>query len=135
MPGLVQGRPENIPFPLYFEFRRQQQFIQSFVLLGIVVIGLAQFVRYLCEHNYKPGWILRHGDKVLNLYAAVLIIGPVAWSFFQITRTKNFSMYELLVGHLLAGLLPSLACGVIFVGMGQVLRRMLPMIEESKTLV
>ena len=49
--------------------------------------------------------------------------------------STNFGMYELLVGHLLARLLPSLAYAVIFVGIGQVLRRMLPMIEESKTLV
>jgi len=114
---------------------RWRQFLGGCVFPGIVVLGLAQFVRYLCENNYEPGWILRHGDKVLYLYAAVLIIGHVAWSFIQFTVYRNFSMHDLRVGYLLAGLLPSLAWAVILVGMGQVLRRMLPMIEESKTLV
>ena len=60
--GLVRGRPENIR-PLDFEVMRWRQFLGGCVLPGIVVIGLAQFVRHLCECEYKPGWILRHGDK------------------------------------------------------------------------
>ncbi|UCE47181.1 MAG: hypothetical protein JSW47_16445 [Phycisphaerales bacterium] len=134
--ALALGPPENlIRFRLRWELGGWRQFIGSFLFPGIVVLGLAQFVRYLCEHNYRPGWILRHGDKVLELYAASLVIWPIVDCLFRMTEYEDIGLQELLVGHLLAGLLPSLAYALIYVGMGQVLRRMLPMIEESKTLV
>ena len=44
------------------------------ILIGLVVLGVAQFIRYLLETEYKPGWILRHGEKILYLYAVLRVI-------------------------------------------------------------
>ena len=111
-----------------------QQLTLSFVLLGLVLLGLAQFVRYLYENNYQPGWILRHGNKVLYLYAAVLIISPVSHYYFQMTVIRNISAVSFLL-YFFSAQLPAVAKGLIFIGMAQILKRIVPTIEESKTLV
>lgn len=118
----------------YMLYMLCQQLTLSFVLLGFVLLGLAQFVRYLSENDYQPGWILRHGDKVLYLYAIALIIAPVLNYYFQMTVIRNVSAGSLLL-YFLSALLPAVAKGLIFVGMAQVLQRIVPMVEESKTLV
>ena len=41
----------------------------SYPMLGLVVLGIGQFLKYLCETGSKPGWILHHADKILYLYA------------------------------------------------------------------
>ena len=134
--ALVSGSPQNRPYPLmyYSDFLRWRQLIEYFLLPGVILLGLAQCVRYICENNYRPGRILRNGDAVLYLYAAALVIGPVVSFFIQATQNKNSSTLDLLC-LFLTGIVPSLAQAVISVGVGQILRRMLPMIEESKTLV
>ena len=115
-------------------YRLCQQLAVSFVLLGLVLLGLAQFVRYLYEKDYKPGWILRHGNKVLYLYAAALIINPVSHYYFQMTVIRNVSAVSFLLFFLSAEL-PAVAKGLIFIGIARVLHRIVPIIEESKTLV
>ncbi|MBA7484312.1 hypothetical protein ES707_19837 [subsurface metagenome] len=111
-----------------------QQLAVSFVLLGLILLGLAQFVRYLYEKDYQPGWILRHGNKVLYLYAAVLIISPVSHYYFQMTVIPNFSAVSFLL-YFLSVELPAVAMGLVFIGIARVLHRIVPIIEESKTLV
>jgi len=117
----------------YMLYRMCQQLTLSFVLLGLVLLGLAQFVRYLSENDYQPGWILRHGDKVLYLYAAALIIDPVL-NYYFLTLIRNVSAGSLFL-YFLSAVLPAVAKGLIFVGMAQALQRIVPMAEESKTLV
>ncbi len=97
------------------------------------MLSLAQFVRYLYEHNYQPGWILRHADKALYLYGAGLIVSPIVYHCFQMTIQSDNPTDTLL--FLMSAELPALARGLIFIGMGLVLRRMVPIVEESKTLV
>ena len=36
---------------------------------GLMAMTIGQFIRYLLETDYQPGWMLRHGDKLLYLYA------------------------------------------------------------------
>ena len=128
---LFSGFPK---YASYMWFHLCKQVTMSFVLLGIVLIGLSQFVRYLYENDYQPGWLLRHGNKVLYLYAVALIISPVLQYYFQMTLIKNANMIFLLQ-YFLSVVLPAVAKGLIFVGMGHILQRIVPIIEESKTLV
>jgi hypothetical protein len=107
----------------------------NFALFGLVVLGLAQFIRYLYDNDYQPGWLLCHGDKVLYLYAAALIASSVLYFFFRTAVFTNTLTVSLLFSHFLAGVLPAVARGLIFAGLGQVLRRIVPIIEESRTLV
>jgi hypothetical protein len=115
-------------------YRLCQQLAVSFVLLGLILLGLAQFVRYLYEKDYKPGWILRHGNKVLYLYAAALIISPVSHYYFRMKVIGYAGTVDLFL-NVLTVILPTVAKALIFIGMAKVLRRMVPMVEESKTLV
>ena len=108
--------------------------VVGFVLLGFILLGLAQFVRYLYESEYQPGWILRHGDKILYVYALGLIIGPILHYLFQ-TKIFGYTGTVDLFLFLSGALVPAIARTLIFVGMAQILKRMVPMVEESKTLV
>ena len=131
--SLFIGLPGGERLRPYMLYRLSEQLILGFVLLGLVMLSLAQFVRYLYENDYQPGWILRHGDKVLYLYAAGLIVSPIVWHCFQMTiRSDNLTDTLL---FFMSAELPALGRGLIYVGMGQVLRRMAPIVEESKTLV
>lgn len=128
---LFSGFPK---YASYMWFHLCKQVTMSFVLLGIVLLGLSQFVRYLYENDYQPGWLLRHGNKVLYLYAVALIISPVLQYYFQMTLIKNASAVSLLL-YFLSAVLPAFAKGLIFIGIARVLHRIVPIIEESKTLV
>jgi len=100
-----------------------------FVWIGI--IGLPQFIRYLVERDYKPGWILRHGEMFFYLYAFMIILEAV-WIYimnysspsFDIRMSMGFvSMFSVVVKVL------------ALIGLGQILRHLMPVIEESKSLV
>ena len=111
-----------------------QQIVLGYVLLAIVLLGLAQFVRYISESKYQPGMILSHGGKVLYLYAVALIASPFLTYYFQMKAigypgTNSIFLYSL------SALLPAVAKALIYIGMAKVLKRMMPMVEESKTLV
>ena len=121
---------------LYMIYRLFQDLALRYVILGLILLGLAQFVRYLYESEYQPGLILRYGDIVLYLYALALIVNPVLDYFYRMkiigmtyVNTDSLFLYLLII------LLPATARALIFVGMARVLKRMVPMIEESKTLV
>jgi len=102
------------------------------IVFWIGIIGLAQFIKYLFERNYKPGWILRHGNKILYLYAATLVVEAII-RFCFLTVIRNASDFP--IHFYLLHWLPDVSKGLILVGLGQILRRLMPVIEESKTLV
>lgn len=130
--SLSIGLPGEERFRSWMLYRLSEQLILD-LLLGLVMLSLAQFVRYSYENDYQPGWMLRHGDKVLYVYAAGVIVSPIVWYCFQMTIQSGDLMDTL--GFFMSGELPALGRGLVYVGIGQVLRWMLPIIEESKTLV
>ncbi len=132
--SLFVGLPGGERLRPYMLYRLSEQLILGSVLLGLVMLSLAQFVRYLYENDYQPGWILRHGNKVLYLYAAGSIMSPIVWYCFQMTVIRNFIAVHFL-SFLLSAELPAVAKGLILIGIARVLHRIVPIIEESKTLV
>jgi len=107
--------------------------IFKFILLGLVALGIAQFIRYLFDREYKAGWILHNGDKILYV-CAVLLIGNHVWIYINDSSFNLSSLYlRLLLGLLM--LLYTAAKVLILIGLAQTLRRIMPVIEESKTLV
>ena len=106
----------------------------EFAMLGLVALLVAQLIRYMLESESTQGRILRFGDKILYVYAVLLIV--------QNTLIHYIINPELLStlkpGHFIfiKPLIVPLAIKVlILVGLGQILHRFLPVIEESKTLV
>ena len=101
--------------------------------MSLLVLGMAQFIRYLLETDRKPGWILRNADKLLYVYTAILI-GYYCWRGATEVITHFNEPYDfplrliLLAVFILVELLA-------LVGVAEMLRRLLPLIEESRTLV
>lgn len=104
----------------------------GFIPTGLVALGIAQFIRYLLESGRQPGWILRYGEQILYMYAT-FVIGYYIWGY--IVESHYFSsLFDRLLSTLAFVLFPG-AKVLVLVGLGQVLRRIMPVIEESKTLV
>ena len=111
-----------------------KSFVFEFVLPGLIALLVAQLIRYMLENEYTPGRILRYGDKVLYVYAALLIGQNVLiyYILHVVLLEKNSPGRLLLVQPLVVPLATKI---LILVGLGQILRRILLVIEESKTLV
>ena len=103
-------------------------------MLGLVVLGIGQFIRHLFETESKPGWILRHAEKVLYLYAAVNILfaGLAVRTTYMLWR--EFPM-KVAISNGFLNLVWPLAQALLLIGLAHIVRRIMPVIEESKTLV
>lgn len=110
----------------------------SLVMFGVVVLGVAQFIRYVFETEYEQGWILRHGVKIIYL-CAVVNIALAGVTILMIFNSSGDvpSQARMLLRMLwvLHGLIPFLAKALLLIGLGRILQRIMPVIEESKTLV
>jgi len=108
----------------------------DFLLPGLIALGVVQFIRYLYEDTNKPGRILRYAHWFFYIYAVFLIVKTYLQYFWN--STWYAEVIESEISRLLfiqPFLLPTVAKVLILVGLGQILRRLLPVIEESKTLV
>ncbi len=94
--------------------------------LGVFALGLAQLITYIFDREYKPGWFLRRADKVMYLYATLVLLQSVLPYFYA---------FAPLAWEIPAGLLLMTAKLVILIGLGRLLRLVMPMIEESRTTV
>lgn len=101
------------------------------IFFWIGILGLVQFVRYLYESDYLPGWILRHGDMFFYLYSFLTILDGV-WIYM--TDDHSQSLYTLTI-KISGSALGTAVKVMVLVGLGQILRRLMPVIEESKSLV
>ncbi|MBC8481308.1 MAG: hypothetical protein H8D47_01415 [Planctomycetes bacterium] len=100
---------------------------------GLLALGIAQLIWYLLETDRQPGWVLRNADKLLYTYTAILISYYCWMGTVEVISHFN-EPYDfplrliMLVIFILVKLLA-------LVGAAEILRRALPMIEESRTLV
>jgi hypothetical protein len=104
--------------------------------LGLILMVVAQFIRYLFNTEYQPGWILRHGEKILYAYAFLIFVHALVFIKQFLMRQYSFhtSCEALEVCNALTYCLIRLSIVLILIGSGQLLRRILPAIKESKTL-
>ena len=104
----------------------------DFVFVGLAAVILSQLARYVFDTKYKPGLMLRCGDKILYLFAVLGILWAwFRWAVFIVTVEDSASQFL----SLQPLILPTIAKVLILVGLGQILKRIMPVIEESKTLV
>ena len=131
--SVFEGARPNIPSIIQISFI-VQAVILNFAFLGLVALGVAQFIKYVFESQDRPGLILRISDKVLYVYAAFIILGTFVKWVFQM-KTINATAISTLLVSFVALMLPASAKALILIGLGKIIHRLLPVIEESKTLV
>ena len=120
-------------FNRYYQHDAPWGMFSNILPTGLLVLGVAQLIRYLLECEYRPGWILHDADKLLYVYAAILI-AYYCWAGVteMISRFNEPYDFPLRLIMLVIFILVKL---LALVGLAQLLRRLLPMIEESRTLV
>ncbi len=109
-------------------------FLLSFVGPGLLALLLAQLIRFMVNAESRPGWLLRHGFWLLYGCAAILavqiILDMAGWEW---PAGPNADTAGLLFHG--PSVVPLLAKALICVGFGHALGRILPIIDESRTLV
>jgi hypothetical protein len=105
----------------------------AFLPTGYLVLGLAQFIRYLFDDEYQPGWILRNAVQFVYFYAVVLAVILTIFCAIECSRYPN-QWYEIAYRGL-SFVFYGGGKVLLLVGLGQIIRRIIPVIEESKTLV
>lgn len=100
---------------------------------GLLALGISQLIKYLLETDHKPGWIMRKADKLIYIYTAI-IISYYCW----ITASEVISHYNEpydFPARLILSAMFILVKLLALVGVAQILKRAIPVIEESRTLV
>ena len=102
------------------------------LILGLLLLGTAQFIYCVSETEYKPGWILLNRSTVLYAAAFIILMGCLINYLFLVF---SFSVNTSQILKFFTSFTPAIAKILILVGLGKILRRVLPVIKESKTLV
>jgi len=105
------------------------------VLRGLLALVVAEFISYLTADESKPKWLLRHGDLVTYAYALFLLVMTVRTDFFPLAASGRAADLSSNPWLGLVTLLSTAAVSLMWIGIGITLRKVLPIIRESKTLV
>lgn len=111
-----------------------QRLLFDYLLVVLFAIMLSQLLRYIAEPKYECGWLLRNGDKLIYCYAGVLVLAA-AWKHFYWLVIMDAGYDGSWLLYVVIAMLYELVKVVILVGLGQILKRVLPVIEEHKGLV
>jgi len=134
--GLAVGGGSGIGVPAAarasFWFTGLSQLL-TLILGGLLALALAEFIRYLMEGEGEPKWILRHADKVLFVYEVLIVIVSVSLAGRSMPGGWRSDFSHLI--PLVFAVIDTVGQPLILVGIGIALRKILPIIQESKTLV
>ena len=119
-----------------------QQFVKLLpkVILRLVfpvflLLGIEQLIKCLIVSDFKPNWILRFSDKIIYIYVS-LIIANFVYTSTCTHKNINSSGNDILFA--LTFMPPAISTFVkvlIWIGIGLLLKRIVPIIKESKTFV
>lgn len=130
----------NQPFSVTMN---QLQFIwanlRTALMPGIMALGIAQFLRWLTDQESQPGLLLRHGPKLLIISAAIYLSQVVLmlWQLPGVIRTFTRNLTPIIPMGLIivSDFLVTLAPVIILFGLAEALRRIGPIVGESKEMV
>jgi len=109
------------------------RYIFRVVFPGLFLLGINQFIKSLIDTKFKPNWILRFGDKIIYLYVSLLIINFIFFTIYQ-TEATVASSHFYLTTWIPSAIFTSVKA-LLWIAMAQVLQKIVPMIEEHKSLV
>ena len=146
--AVVQGNIVEVPgideqyidLLLYIAY----SFAYDFVIPGFLAFAIAGLLDYLLRPKTRPPLILGMMDKLCYFYAffltmkffvAIKAFGGDIWfvNFKFLTVSEMSESARIVLVQPLLG--PTLAKVLLLIGVGMILHRLLPVIEESKTLV
>jgi hypothetical protein len=125
--GHLIGRDSFIILSLY-----------KWIFIIILLRGISQLIKYLIEVDYKLHWILRFSDKIIYLYTFCFLSAyiyrflnrhAIAVSVPYPSQTGNM---WLMIPYITISMLIKI---MLWIGLGLAMRRIIPIIQESKTLV
>lgn len=136
----IEEEQQQIDFLLYVV----SALVYDFVIPGFLAFAIGGLLGYLLRPKAKPPLILGMMDKLCYIYAAFLILkffsaikafGSSLWfvNFKLLAIPEMSESARILLVQPLLG--PTLAKVLLLIGVGMILHRLLPVIEESKTLV
>ena len=102
------------------------------VASGVLALGIGQFIRFVTVNDCRPGWILRNASQLIYVYAVFVGAFIIIMSVMAFGHWENLSEIAIrLLGRMIyvAGKI------LLLIGVALVLKRIMPVIEESKTLV
>ena len=118
----------------------------SDILTGLLVLSTVQFIRYVVEEDTEPRWFLRNGHIILGLFALFLFLTGALYGWPQLRVGLDMALShppehmipmgrELGIAFFtLIFLLPPITKALCVLGVAAMLRTVLPILAESKTL-
>ena len=95
-----------------------------------LLFGINQFIKCLIVPDFTPNWILQAADKIIYLYAALLFINFIYNIIFP-----NKTIYLSSIGTLVFSGIFTFIKILLWIGAAMALKRIIPIIQESKSLV
>lgn len=109
--------------------------VPAIAFYGFLALIFAEFITYLLAGEGEPKWILRHGSKVIYAYVLYFIAATIH-AALHTPATAGPERTDFHGVFLLSLLIVSTGVKtLIFIGIGIVLQKVVPIIRESKTLV
>ena len=102
------------------------------IAVGLLALGIGQFIRFVYDIDYRPNWILRNATRLLYIYAVILGISLIVRCIIAFPHWENW--VEIII-RLLGFIIYSAGTILLLVGLALILKRIMPVIEESKMLV
>jgi len=104
----------------------------DFMFVGLAAVIFGQLARYVFDKGYKQPVMLRISNKMLYLFAVLTIFWAVFRYLVYVQTFESVSAQKLFTQPLI---LPTIGKVLILVGLGLILKRIIPIIDEYKSLV
>ncbi len=102
------------------------------VASGVLALGIGQFIRFVIDNDCRPGWILQNASGLLYVYAAFVGVFIIIITVMAFPHWENWGEITI---RLLGRAIHVAGKILLLIGVALVLKRIMPVIEESKTLV
>ncbi len=105
--------------------------INSFPI-GLMALGIGQFIKFICDKDYRPGRVLRNADKLIYTYAFLFVVAVV---IHFITRFPYWEHWAEIIIRTAGCIIMGVGNAMLLIAVALILKRIMPVIEESRTLV
>ncbi len=100
--------------------------------IGLMALGIAEFIKFICDKDYQPGSILRNAEKLIYTYAVLFAVSVI---IHFVTRFSYWDGWAEIIVRVLAHIIVGIGKTMLLIAVALILKRVMPVIEESRTLV